>query len=246
MPKKKTEDRIFNKPLQKMIDFNFNADVASVFDDMLVRSVPAYPEMQRMMGEIAKSFYIKGTNIYDLGCSTGTTLLSLYQAIGKSAKYIGIDYSKPMLEKAEAKFKKNKFQGKLELKHGDLNKDLVIRNASVVVLNLTLQFVRPLNRDKLITSIYKGLKKGGVLILIEKVLGNDSNFNRLFIEYYYDFKKRNGYSELEISQKRETLENVLIPYKLDENFELLKRNGFSSYDVFLKWYNFCGIAAHKN
>jgi len=110
---------------------------------------------------------------------------------------------------------------------------------------LTLQFIRPLNRDQLVEQILRGLNKNGALILVEKVIGEDSLFNRLFIEYYYDLKQRHGYSQMEISQKREALENVLVPYKLLENREMLLRSGFRYCDVFFKWYNFCGIIAVK-
>jgi tRNA (cmo5U34)-methyltransferase len=105
--------------------------------------------------------------------------------------------------------------------------------------------VRPLHRDRLIADIYRGLNENGALILVEKVLGEDSMFNRLFINYYYEFKRRNGYSDIEITQKREALENVLVPYKLLENREMLLRAGFRYVDTFFKWYNFCGIIAVK-
>jgi tRNA (cmo5U34)-methyltransferase len=131
------------------------------------------------------------------------------------------------------------------LSEADLNDGVDIANASVVVLNLTLQFVRPLRRDRLIRSINDGMNENGCLILVEKVLGNDSLFNRTFIRLYYEMKKRNGYSETEIAHKREALENVLVPYRVDENFELLARNGFNQADIFFKWYNFCGIIGVK-
>jgi tRNA (cmo5U34)-methyltransferase len=131
------------------------------------------------------------------------------------------------------------------LAEADLNGDIDIADASVVVLNLTLQFVRPLRRDLLIRDINRGLNQNGCLILVEKVLGNDSLFNRTFIRLYYEMKRRNGYSDTEIAHKREALENVLIPYRVDENFELLARNGFNQADIFFKWYNFCGIVAVK-
>ena len=127
----------------------------------------------------------------------------------------------------------------------DLNNHVKIDNASVVILNLTLQFVRPLHRASLIKDIYRGLRKRGCLILVEKVLGNNSTFNSMFVKFYHEMKKRNGYSELEIARKREALENVLIPYRLDENKQLLARNGFSNFDEFYKWYNFCGLLAIK-
>jgi tRNA (cmo5U34)-methyltransferase len=134
---------------------------------------------------------------------------------------------------------------KVEAEFKDLNDALSVEDASVVVLNITLQFVRPLFRDRLVRSIFDGLNENGCLIIVEKVLGNDSLFNRLFIKLYYDMKRRNDYSDTEIAQKREALENVLIPYRIDENFELLKRAGFGSVDTFYKWYNFAGLIAVK-
>ena len=127
----------------------------------------------------------------------------------------------------------------------DRNAGVEMHNASLAVMAFTLQFIRPLHRDRLVADIYEGLNPNGGRILLEKVLGEDSTFNRLFIKYYYDLKRRNGYSELEITQKREALENVLIPYKLLENREMLLRAGFRHVDVFFKWYNFCGIVALK-
>jgi tRNA (cmo5U34)-methyltransferase len=160
-------------------------------------------------------------------------------------RYVGVDYSQAMLDKAVLRFADKGPSEKPTLVHGDLNEGCRIENASVVVLNLTLQFVRPLFRDRVIRGIFEGLNDNGCLILVEKVLGNDSLFNRLFIKFYYDMKRRNDYSETEITQKREALENVLIPYRIDENFELLKRNGFGSVDVFYKWYNFAGLIGVK-
>jgi len=119
------------------------------------------------------------------------------------------------------------------------------QNASVVILTLTLQFVRPLHRERILRTIADGLNPQGCLILVEKLTENDTTFNRLFIKYYYDYKRRKGYSELEITQKREALENVLVPYKLLENRELLLRTGFRYVDTFFKWYNFCGMVAVK-
>jgi tRNA (cmo5U34)-methyltransferase len=110
---------------------------------------------------------------------------------------------------------------------------------------LTLQFVRPLNREVLVKQLYDGLNAGGVLLLVEKLTSEHTMFNRLFIQHYYAFKKRNGYSEMEIANKREALENVLIPYRMDENFGLLKKVGFGHVEVFFRWYNFCAMIAIK-
>jgi tRNA (cmo5U34)-methyltransferase len=242
------KDAIFAEKTQAVGDFNFGEKTAEVFEDMLDRSIPLYRELQRMLGEIAAEFAVSGTNVYDLGCSNGITLETLSSAIGaagKEVQLIGVDYSQAMLDKAALRFGNQGQLGKAKLILADLNEGCAIENASVVVLNLTLQFVRPLFRDRLVRSICDGLNENGCLILVEKVLGNDSLFNRLFIKFYYDMKRRNSYSDTEISQKREALENVLIPYRIDENFELLKRNGFGSVDVFYKWYNFSGLLGVK-
>lgn len=241
----KEKDKVFSDRMDIVADFNFGSDVATVFDDMLLRSVPFYAEMQRMSAEIIADFAVEGTNVYDLGCSTGTTLLNINRVLGHKVRYIGVDYSEEMLTKCRDKFTEHGFKGDYELICADLNKGIHVENASVVIMVLTLQFIRPLYREKLIQMIADGINENGCFILIEKVLGEDSLFNRYFIKYYYDMKKRNGYSELEISQKREALENVLIPYRLFENRELLLKHGFRYCDVFFKWYNFSAMAAIK-
>jgi len=240
-----SKDEIFKNELRPAGDFSFNEEVATVFDDMLSRSVPFYHEIQRMIAELACDFAVDGTNIYDLGCSTGTTLLNLNRHLGNRVRFIGVDYSEDMLEKCRKKLSDNHFSAEYELICADLNKLILIENASVVVMVLSLQFIRPLYRERLIESIFRGMNENGSLIIVEKVLGEDSVFNRLFIKYYYDMKKKNGYSELEIAKKREALENVLIPYRLLENRELLLKQGFRYCDVFFKWYNFCGMVAVK-
>ena len=238
-------DEVFREN-QPIADFAFGKNVAAVFDDMVDRSVPFYSEMQRMITEMAADFAVENSNVYDLGCSTGTTLLNIDAAVDKKkVKFIGVDNSQEMLKKCREKMTARGFQHEFELVCADLNQGVHIENASMVLLVLTLQFVRPLYRDTLVKSIHQGLNENGCVILVEKVLGEDSVFNRLFIDYYYGLKKRHGYSELEISQKREALENVLVPYKLMENREMLLRAGFRYCDVFFKWYNFCGIIAVK-
>ncbi len=243
------KDQIFAEKTQAVSDFNFGEKTAEVFEDMLERSIPLYREMQRQLAEIAVEFAVDGTNVYDLGCSNGITLETLGSALavaGKDIQLVGIDYSEAMLEKARLRLAGMVQRRPPRLMYGDLNDTCEITNASVVVLNLTLQFIRPLFRDRVIRAILDGLNENGCLILVEKVLGNDSLFNRLFIKFYYDMKRRNDYSDMEIAQKREALENVLIPYRLDENVELLKRNGFGSVDVFLKWHNFAGLIGVKS
>lgn len=236
---------MFGESFTRPSDFKFSSKVAGVFDDMVTRSVPFYEEMQRMIGELAADHYQDNTNIYDLGCSTGATLIQMNESVSPHIQFIGIDDSPDMLEKCRQKLRESEFKRPVKLEVADLNTGVHIRDASVVVLCLTLQFVRPINRERLLKSIYDGLVSGGAVIIIEKILAEDSSFNRDFIKYYYDMKRRNHYSEMEISQKREALENVLIPYKLSENISLLKEAGFTQFEVFFKWYNFSGFIAKK-
>lgn len=240
------KDLIYSTPM-RIADFTFDESVASVFDDMVVRSVPFYDEIQRMVVQLASHFVQENSRVYDLGCSTGTTLVLCAKFLQKpNVRFVGIDNSQPMLEKAREKLQAHGVADLCDLIEQDLNNEVTLPNASVVIMNWALQFIRPLYRDVLIRSIYESLNNRGCLIVVEKVLGNDSTLNRLYIDLYYDFKKRKGYSELEISQKREALENVLVPYRVDENMLLLSRNGFQIVDIFFRWYNFAGFIAFKN
>jgi tRNA (cmo5U34)-methyltransferase len=239
------EDKVFNEPLDRIADFKFNETVAAVFDDMVSRSVPSYGDIQRMLVELGAYFATEGSNIYDLGCSTGTTLALLHRALPVRSHLVGVDSSAEMLDKCRDKLGQVGLADAIELKCEDLDRGVSIENASVVMLVLTLMFVRPLNRERLMAEIFRGMNQNGCLLLVEKVLGDGSLFNRLFIERYYAFKRRMGYSELEISQKREALENVLIPYRLQENRDLLLKAGFREVEVFFKWYNVAGFVAVK-
>lgn len=238
-------DNIFKTKQERSSDFKFDASVVDVFDDMVVRSVPFYLEFQRMITELAKDFAVPHTSLYDLGCSTCTTMISLNKMLDPSIKFVGIDNSTEMLDVCRSNFEREEFARAYDLEYRDLNRDFEIENASVVILCLALQFIRPIYRFKLLQSIYQQMNTGGCLILVEKVLAEEPSFNKAMIKYYYDFKRRNNYDEMEISQKREALENVLIPYKLSENVEMLMEAKFKSVETFFKWYNFAGIIAFK-
>ena len=237
-------DQVFSDGKNTVGDFVFNDKVAAVFDDMVSRSVPFYDEIQRMITEIALDYATPGSRVYDLGCSTGTTLLAMNEVLDPSIEFIGLDNSHEMLDRCRQKLAKAGAR-KCDLHWADFNQGLEISNASLALLVLTLQFIRPLNREHLMADIHRGMRDNGCLVLVEKVLGEDSLFNRQFIKYYYDYKKRKGYSDIEITRKREALENVLIPYKLFENRDLLLRSGFRHVEIFFKWYNFCGVMAVK-
>jgi len=239
------KDTLFSEQRGEVRDFDFGKDTAVVFDDMLNRSVPYYSEMERMIGEISADYAVDGTQVYDLGCSTCAAFFELDRVLPKNIKFVGVDFSNEMLDQAREKIAGQNLKRDHELICADLNDEIEIKNASVVIMNLTLQFIRPVRRHLVMNNIVRGMVPGGCLLVVEKVLSKDSKINRSFIKYYYDFKQRNGYSEMEIAQKREALENVLIPYRLEENYELFLSSGFSFCDVFFKWYNFCGIIAVK-
>lgn len=241
-------DQVFDTNDARGSDFEFNEEVAQVFDDMLTRSVPFYLEQQQLLKTIAQQFYIPDTKVIDLGCSTGTTLIHLAKVLEGANQFVGFDNSSPMLEKARANIELAGESEKIDLRYADFNNDLSdidLSNASIVTLCWTLQFIRPLKRDALIEKIYNNMADGGALIITDKVLTNDSHMNRFFIDFYYDFKRKNGYTNDEIIHKREALENVLIPYRFDENFELFRRNGFEIVETFFQWFNFAGILCIK-
>jgi tRNA (cmo5U34)-methyltransferase len=240
-------DKLFAVPRSQASDFDFGKDTVAVFDDMLDRSVPFYGEIQRMVSELVADTAVDGTSVYDLGCSTGNTILAIGTQLSPDIhlEFVGLDSSQEMLEQANKKLEEYHFPWPRRLELKDLNEPVQLENASVALLVLTLQFVRPMHREALLTSVYRGLNPNGCLILVEKVLGEHSLFNRLFINHYYEMKRRKGYSDIEIAQKREALENVLVPYRLEENKLLLQRVGFQYIDVFFTWYNFCEMVPIK-
>jgi tRNA (cmo5U34)-methyltransferase len=242
------KDTVFLNDKPHSSDFEFNDEVANVFDDMLVRSIPFYVEQQSAVKEITKKFYQNKTKICDLGCSIGTTLINLSSAVPKDACLVGFDNSLSMIKVAEQNLHDAGLRDRVRLFQCDLNcelEKLEIDHSSVVTMLWTLQFIRPLFRDRLVRLIYEKLVENGVLIVTEKILTDNSNMNRFFIDFYYDFKRKNGYLESEIQKKREALENVLIPYRINENIELFKRNGFEIVEPFFQWFNFVGILCVK-
>ncbi|MCZ6625082.1 MAG: carboxy-S-adenosyl-L-methionine synthase CmoA [Deltaproteobacteria bacterium] len=238
------QDNLFLTSYEQPHDFEFSAAVASVFDDMIARSVPLYTEQQRMIQEIAKHFRPQGTDVYDLGCATATTLINLCGEIHEPVRFIGYDNSLAMLEQAKLKVREKGLEDRIDLRLGDLEGGLLtqpLQNAGLVNVGWTLQFVRPVRRDRVIRWIYESLSSGGALILTEKILTRDTHTSRFFIDTYYRFKRRNGYSDDEITRKREALENVLVPYTIAENIEMLRRNGFEVAETFFQWYNFAAF-----
>ena len=239
------KDRIFDDQ-GRVSDFEFDEKVARVFDDMVARSVPYYDEIQRLQVDLAVEFLPDRENlVYDLGCSTGTTLhlLAAHPRCPKTTRFVGVDNSAAMLNEAKAKL--GGALGRVELLEADLNAGVEFRPSRIVFLNWTLQFVRPLYRESLVRRVFEALEPGGALFLSEKVLLSNTFLNRLYIEHYLRYKKARGYSDAEIQRKREALENVLVPYRLDENRLMLERAGFGTIDPFFRWLNFACLLAVK-
>ncbi|MCF6357559.1 MAG: carboxy-S-adenosyl-L-methionine synthase CmoA [Draconibacterium sp.] len=239
------KDKVFSDADKDVTDFEFNKSVATVFEDMLERSVPSYNEIQQMIVDLTNDFAVNNTNVYDLGCSIGTTLINIDKELAEDISFVGVDNSDEMLKQCKANLEEAGIKRKITLENQDLNSGIELENASVVIFSLTLQFLRPLNREKIIRAIYNQLPENGAVIVVEKILTENSMLNRLFIEHYYKFKQTNGYSSTEISKKREALENVLVTYKLSENNELFLSSGFKIVETFFRWYNFSGFIAIK-
>jgi tRNA (cmo5U34)-methyltransferase len=229
-------------------DFTFDQKVAAVFDDMVSRSVPFYGELQRMLADLSVQFLPEQDgSVCDLGCSTGTTLdlILSHPACPASTHGHGIDNSQAMLDQAREKLGAHVGADRITLTQADLDSDLKLPPVNVVLMNWTLQFVRPIHREGLLRRIYTSIMPGGALLMAEKVLVEDSLLNRLYIELYYRYKARQGYTAEEIQRKRESLENVLVPYRVEENVALLKRCGFNTVDTCFRWFNWAAFVAIK-
>jgi len=236
-------DRLFaESPVHA--DFRFTDQVAEVFDDMLHRSVPNYQQVIGMTASLLGDLLEKGV-VYDLGCSTGNTLLALARKLsGKQLSFVGIDNSPAMIEKANRKLATLADPGEVRFILGDIT-SADLAEAAAVILNYTLQFIRPLERPGFLSRIFEALPPGGVLIMSEKIISKDPVLNRRFIDAHHQFKREQGYSELEIARKREALEHVLIPFSIDENQQLLRQAGFRSVETFHQWFNFASWVAVK-
>ncbi len=226
-------------------DFTFSKRVVEVFDDMVDRSVPFYHEVIRAAALLLAGTLRPNDRVVDLGCSTGTTLLELTRLLpDMGLKFIGVDNSQAMVDKARLKSELFSKQDCITFIEEDVTR-LQSPGTGAFVLNYTLQFIRPLLREDFLHRLYDNLRPGGLLILSEKIISSDSKLNREFIDIHHLFKRERGYSELEIAKKRESLENVLIPFSIDENKALMRRAGFGSVETFFQWFNFASFVAVK-
>lgn len=227
-------------------DFVFNDRVVEVFDDMLERSIPFYDQVIAATAQLLDRFLLAEDTVVDLGCSTGTALIQLSRLLkGKELNYVGIDNSTAMLDKARLKAELYSRLDSFSFLEEDIT-TIQLPESGAFILNYTLQFIRPMQRSRFVKRLYDNLRPGGVLILSEKTITHETRMNREFIDIYHNFKKEQGYSELEIAKKREALENVLIPFSIGENISLLKDAGFSSLQPFFQWFNFASFIAVKS
>lgn len=240
------EDAIYASPLEQIIDFSFDEKVVNVFPDMIQRSVPGYATLISTIGIMAARYAQEDSHCYDLGCSLGAVSLSMRQRIKQTnCDIIAVDNSPAMIKRAQALLAQdNRSSIQVELICDDIQ-DVVISNASVVVLNFTLQFIPLADRLALLEGIYKALKPGGALILSEKLAFENTQQQVFHTESHHDFKRSNGYSDLEISQKRSALENVLIPETLTSHQMRLKQAGFEFSELWFQCFNFASMVAVK-
>jgi tRNA (cmo5U34)-methyltransferase len=226
-------------------DFDFNERVVEVFDDMLDRSIPFYHEVIKATAELLSLYLITGDTICDHGCATGTPLLEFARLLrNEKFHFIGIDSSPAMLDKARLKTELYCQEESISYSQEDITQ-LARPETGAFILNYTLQFIRPLQRQALVNRLYENLRPGGLLILSEKTICSDKRLNRSFIDTYHRFKHERGYSELEISRKREALENILVPFTIEENRKLLSDTGFETVSAFFQWFNFSSFVAIK-
>ncbi|MBF0350143.1 MAG: carboxy-S-adenosyl-L-methionine synthase CmoA [SAR324 cluster bacterium] len=240
-------DELFKHP-ESSKKFEFNEAVANVFEDMLSRSIPFYQEVLRLTGELTLKFCHPGSVIYDLGCSTGTLIHYLADLIAPFRIPVtikGIDSSQAMLDKARSQSNSSHEPLAIEWICGDIQTTPILK-PTVIILNYTLQFVSPETRQAFVTKLHAELEPGGLLIMSEKLRSDQLVVRELETECYESLKRRHGYSEIEISRKRQALENVLVSFSLEDNLSLLRNAGFESSGIAFKWHNFATFWAVKD
>ena len=241
-----SEDHIY-KADQGDQPFRFDATVAGVFPDMLRRSIPGYAASIEAIGSLAARYVRERTNCYDLGCSLGAATLAMRQAIeAPGCRIVAVDSAPAMIERCREIVAEDDRHSssptEVVLEEGDIL-ETDISNASMVVLNYTLQFLAPNDRDVMLRRIHAGMNPGGILVLSEKVVDENPNMEELLVGLHHEHKRRNDYSALEISRKRAALENVLIPESVAAHRERLEKSGFSHSAVWLRYFNFVSIVA---
>ena len=227
--------------------FEFNENVARVFPDMLRRSIPGYDSSIVAIGWLASRYVRANTRCYDLGCSLGAAAEAIRDNVAEpGVQILAVDNAPAMVERCRQRLaaRGNEAESRPEVKVVAADaREVAIENASMVVMNYTLQFLPPETRDAMMRTIARGLNQGGVFVLSEKVVHQDEAIERLLVDLHHQYKRRNAYSELEISRKRAALENVLIPERLETHRRRLTGAGFRHVGVLLQNFNFLSLVA---
>jgi tRNA (cmo5U34)-methyltransferase len=239
------KDTIYSSPLDAIVEFAFDTQVVRVFPDMIQRSVPGYSTIIAMTGVLAERYARADTHCYDLGCSLGASTLAMRALLDdRGCDIIAIDNSAAMIERCRLLIAADSHTTPVQLQLDDIN-TIPIENASVAVMNFTLQFIALEQRAALLRRIADAMQPGSILVLSEKIRFDDEHLQQLNTELHHAFKRANGYSDLEIAQKRTALENVLIPETLYTHRERLQQAGFASVDVWFQCFNFASMVAIK-
>ncbi|MCP4989684.1 MAG: carboxy-S-adenosyl-L-methionine synthase CmoA [Colwellia sp.] len=238
-------DLIYSQAHKQVKNFTFDAQVVEVFPDMISRSVPGYNTIIDTIGRLSHKFVKKNSNIYDLGCSLGAATLAMRKGItAKNCQIIGVDNSTDMVKRCKMHVDAFKGDTPVTIIEGNIQ-DINIENASMVVLNFTLQFIEKSQRQALLNKIAKGLKPGGLLVLSEKITSQDPVTDQVLIDLHHNFKRDNGYSELEVAQKRSALEKVMLTDSVEKHKERFAQAGFGHSSLWFQCFNFTSFIAIK-
>lgn len=245
MVENSNKDHIYTDKRNKIDDFVFDENVANVFEDMVQRSVPGYMAVYKMLPIIANRYVKPASNVYDLGCSLGEASLSIANSIqADGVNIFAVDNSQAMIDQLNKRILEDELKVPIETVCEDVSK-ISIENASFVVLNYTLQFIQPSKRDTILKNIYAGMKENAALLLSEKIKYEDVERDEQMRKQHEEFKRDNDYSNLEISQKRESLENVLIRDTHEEHMQRLQNAGFKKINILAEYLNFISYVAVK-
>ncbi|MBN2340074.1 MAG: carboxy-S-adenosyl-L-methionine synthase CmoA [Deltaproteobacteria bacterium] len=239
------KDNIYANKMVQVNDFSFDQTVVEVFDDMLSRSIPGYGAVLHQIGAMAKRFVMPNTNIYDLGCSLGAATFSVRSCVDAvGCRIFAVDSSREMMDRFERRLKRHVGVIPVSVECADIS-DIIIENASLVIMNFTLQFIDTEQKSSILKQIYNGLQPGGAFLFSEKIVFEDAEEQVVQESLYYDLKRHNGYNDLEISQKRDALENVLKLESPTRHQQRLKAAGFSEIYQWYRNLNFASFLAVK-
>ena len=240
-----SKDTLYRDAKGNTKPFEFDENVVAVFPDMIKRSVPGYPLTIAMMGVIADKYFQPGSNVYDLGCSLGAVSFAVQQSVrDENCHIIAVDNSEAMIQTCLEAIPVQQDKQTIEFRCENIQ-DTKIENASIIIMNFTLQFIPLTQRQAVLERIYASLLPGGVLVLSEKLNFNSTFENDMMITLHHHMKGLNGYDELEIAGKRDALEAVLLPESIETHQTRLKQAGFANTLVWLRCFNFASILAFK-